>query len=147
MPSASVSRRPPIACLSTVEPAGASSAKALRPSAVGEAGVQVHARARQLGERLGHEAGELAVARGHAAHRALEQHRFVDGAQRIGAVFERDLELAGSVLRHQRAHRQAERLRGGIEIVEQRRHVVEASEAVGLDPVAAPARQQAARGP
>ena len=64
--------------------------------------------------------------------------------KRVGAVRERDLELPRRVFRHQRTHRQA-LLRGdAIHLVEQRREVVEAREAVGLD-LAALRRASAAR--
>ena len=74
---------------------------------------------------------------------ALEQDRVVDGTQRVGTVLERDLELAGGVLRHQRADRQAELARSGVELVEQRRHLVEPAEAVGVDAGAAFAAEHA----
>ena len=69
----------------------------------------------------------------HAAHDAIEQDRFVDRPQRVVAMLERDLELTGRILGHQRAHGQVERSRRAIEIVEQRRHVVETSETVRVD--------------
>ncbi len=83
------------------------------------------------------------MARGDAAHGPLEQDGFVDRAQRIGPVFERDLELPRRVFGHQRAHGQPQRFRGRIEIVEQRRHVVEAAEAIRVDAAATLAAQHA----
>ena len=114
-------------------PAGSSLANALRPVRADETRVQVHARAGHAGERLRHEAGDAAVTARDAADRALEEHRFVDGAQRVGAMLERDLELPRRVLRHQRAHRQALRTGRGVQVVEERRHVVEPPEPVGVD--------------
>ncbi|MEI2788141.1 MAG: hypothetical protein V9E93_04565 [Steroidobacteraceae bacterium] len=54
-------------------------------------------------------------------------------------------ELPRRILGHQRAHGQLQRLGGRIEIVEQRRHVVEAAEAVRVDAPATLAAQHASR--
>jgi hypothetical protein len=71
--------------------------------------------------------------------------RVVDGAQRVVAMMQRDLELAGCVFRHQRFGGQVLRGGGAIHLVEHRREIVEPRQAVGiyLLPFAAPA---AARG-
>ena len=109
--------------------------------------MQVHAGAGQVRERLGHEAGDAAVPARDAAHGTLEQHCLVDRAQRVRAMFQRDLELTGCVLRHQRAHRQALCARGRVQVVEQRRHVVQPAEPVGVYLRTALRGQQPARRP
>ncbi len=75
------------------------------------------------------------------AQQALEHHRFVDGPQRVVAMMQRDLELPGRVLGHQRFGGQVLRGGGAIHLVEHRREIVEPREAVGIDlvPLAAAA--------
>ena len=102
--------------------------------------VHVQAAAGAAGERLGHEAGDQAMFLSGAAHRALEHHRLVHGAQRVVAMMQRDLELARRVLGHQRLGRQPLRDGRAVHLVEHRREVIEPLQAVGIDllPLAAP---------
>ena len=123
---------PPMAWRSAGVPAGSSLAKRLRALRVVEAHVHVQAAARALRERLGHEAGDEPVFLRHAAQHALEHHRLVDGAQRIVAMMQRDLELPRRVFGHQRLGGQPLRHGRGVHVVEQRREVVEPLQAVGV---------------
>jgi hypothetical protein len=64
--------------------------------AVEHAHVQVQAAAGLPGEGLGHEAGDHALAPGHALDDALEVDRLVAGAQRVVAMLQIDFELPGA---------------------------------------------------
>ena len=68
----------------------------------------------------------------HATKHALEHHRLIDRAQRIVAMMQRDLELAGRVFGHQRLGGQTLRGGRGVHVVEHRRQIVEALQAVGV---------------
>ncbi len=83
-------------------------------------------------ERLGHETGDEPVLLRHAAQHPLEHHGFVDGAQRVLTMMQRDLELPRRVFGHQRLGGQALRHRGGVDVVEQRREIVQPLKAVGV---------------
>ncbi len=67
------------------------------PGAIAQAYVQMQPAAGLAGERLGHEAGKLALLLGNRLDGALEQDRLIAGGYRIGAMLQIDFELAGRV--------------------------------------------------
>ena len=95
--------------------------------------MQVHAAARMLCEGLGHEGDEQAMLGSDAPQQPLEQHRLIDRTQRIVAMGERELELTGRVLRHQRLDRQPLDARRGVDLVEHGRQPLEPRQRIGID--------------
>ena len=86
----------------------------------------------QVAERLGHKAGNEAVFVGHALDQALVAQAFVDGLQRVEAVLQGQLNLAGRVLGNRCAHRQALHVAGVVEVVEERLQLLQLGHAIHL---------------
>ena len=100
---------------------------------VDQTDMQVHAAARVLCEGLGHEGDEQAMLGCHTPQQPLEQHRLIDRPERIVAMGERELELTGRVLRHQRLDRQPLCARHGVDLVEHGRRPFESRQRISVD--------------
>ena len=105
---------------------------------VGQAHVQVHAGAGQLGERLGHEAGLHAVLVRHALDDALVAHGLVHGQQGV-AVLQGDFHLARGVFGNRRARRNVLGLAGGVEVGEEGFELFQFTQAIDLRASRSPA--------
>ena len=95
--------------------------------------VQVHAIARAVGKRLGHEGRFKVVLVGARLDQPFVHDRIVAGAHRVGLVAQRQLELPRGIFRNRAFQRDALRVGPGIERVEERPLVVELGQPVNLD--------------
>ena len=96
--------------------------------------MHMHARAGPIVMRLGHEGGIELVRPRRRLHRALQQQAVERRADRIGAMLEIDLELAGTRLLHDRVDRQALNLADAVDVVDEGRQRVHLLEAEGERP-------------
>ena len=96
-----------------------SPAKRFLPGLVEEAQVDVHARARPVVVRLGHEGRIETVRARRGLDGALQQQPVERCADRVGAVLQVDLELAGTALLHDSVDGQALRLADAIDVVDE----------------------------
>ncbi|MCY1528611.1 hypothetical protein D9M68_637220 [compost metagenome] len=99
---------------------------------IGEADVHVQPAACAVAEGLGHEAGLQPVAVRHALDQALVADAFVHRLERVEAVLQGQLHLAGGVLGDRRAHRQALDFAGGVEVVEEGLQLLQLVDAIDL---------------
>ena len=96
--------------------------------------MHMHARAGPIVMRLGHEGGVELVRPRRRLHRALQQQAVERRGDRIGAMLEIDLELAGTRLFHDRVDRQALNLADAVDVVDEGRQRVHLLEAEGERP-------------
>ena len=81
---------------------------------------------------LGHEGGGQPMLFGNRLDQALQHDGFVAGFQHIGAVTQHDFHLPWRIFRNQRLGGQALRVTAGIEVLEERREIVEVLEIISL---------------
>ncbi len=96
--------------------------------------MDVHARAGPIVVRLGHEGGVELVRPRRRLHRALQQQAVERRGNRIGAMLEIDLELAGTRLFHDRVDRKTLNLADAVDVVDEGRQRVHLLEAEGERP-------------
>ncbi len=86
-----------------------------------DADMHVHARARVLGERLGHEAGFAPCFKRHALGGVLVENGVVGRAQHVGVMLQRQFELAWRIFADRAFERHAQRIGGAPQFVQERR--------------------------
>ncbi len=105
----------------------------------------MHAGARPIGERLGHECRFHAMLHGNALHQPLVHHGIVSSAQGIRLVPQREFELTRRIFRNAGFQRKPLRIARRIEIVEERLEVLHLTQSVDLYVATAVARYRSAR--
>ena len=108
--------------------------KKVLPRLVEEAQVDVHARAGPVVVRLGHEGGFEPMRSRRGLHRALQQQAVERGGDRIGAMLQIDLELAGTRLLHHRVDGETLHLANPVDVIDERRKRVHLLKAEGERP-------------